>query len=182
MNKYLIILLFAAVIGGCSNINKQGTITYTNTSNANKNLLRKKYKSLYEQWDLIKLEMELNADKEMYKTNSVIEKYDALLSKRKEEKRQLEYLLEEIENELENGDTSTLEKVLDISVGKNVLVKELKNMSFKGVSLFKDNISYSKDTAKNMIGLNEGVNTLYLEVSYALKNSQWKIVRLQEKK
>ena len=182
MNKYLIILLFALFVQGCSNISRQDTITYKNISQANKNLLTKKYKDLYENWNLTELENELSADKEMYKTDSVIEKYEKLLSIRKEQKIQLENLLEEIEQNLESGDTSTLEEALDISVGKNALIMELKNMSFHGINLFKDDFSFSKDTAQNTIGLNEGVNTLYLDVSYALKNSKWKIVRLQEKK
>lgn len=182
MNKCLIILLFALFVQGCSNITRQDTITHQNIPQANKNLLTKKYKNLYEQWNLTELENELNTDKEMYKTNSVIDKYESLLSERKEQKRQLEKLLEEIRQELEGGNTSTLEKSLDISIGKNVLMRELKNMSFQGINLFRGDFSFSKDTAKNTIGLNEGVNTLYLDVSYALKNSKWKIVRLEEKK
>jgi len=182
MNKYLIILLFSLFIGGCSSLEKGGNIGYTGSSQENKSLLTKKYKNLYDLWNLTELEKELASDKEMYNTNSVIKKYENLLTERIAQKEQLDTLLATISNELQNGEIATLKNVLDIPMGKNILKRELKNISFQNINVFSGELTFHKETATNIIGLNEGIDTLYLDVSYALKNSKWKIIRLEEKK
>ena len=182
MEKYLIILLFGLFIGGCSNLKRGSNVGYTTSSQANESILARKYKNLYDLWNLTELEKELASDKERYNTNSVIEMYENLLWERTFQKEQLDNLLATINNELQNGELATLESALDVSRRNNIVRRELQNISFHNINVFSGDPYFHKETATNIIGLNEGVNTLYLDVSYALKNSEWKIVRLEEKK
>ena len=85
------------------------------------NEYEKQYVYLYENWDLENLKKQLNENKVLQGENSLIIKYQKLLTEREKDKIALETLIEKVKIDLQKGDTKSLQKTLDFSL-KNIFL------------------------------------------------------------
>lgn len=76
------------------------------------NEYEKQYVYLYENWDLENLKKQLNENKVLQGENSLIIKYQKLLTEREKDKIALETLIEKVKIDLQKGDTKSLQKTL----------------------------------------------------------------------
>ena len=107
IRKIFIWIVSIFFLTGCSNI-----------SNKNFDSNREKiYRNLYENWQIEKLETELlNED-----NKDLVLKYRGLIIEQQRDKKSLEMLIDEIKQELSNGNTKKLKETLDPSL-KNIFV------------------------------------------------------------
>ena len=101
MKKIFILMILGIFLTSCSNI-------------GNKNFdgnREKIYRNLYENWQIEKLETELLNEG----NKDLVLKYRGLIIEQQRDKESLEILIDEIKQELSNGNTKKLKETLDPS-------------------------------------------------------------------
>ena len=137
IRKIFIWIVSIFFLTGCSNI-----------SNKNFDGNREKiYRNLYENWQIEKLETELLNEG----NKDLVLKYRGLIIEQQRDKKSLEMLINEIKQELSNGNTKKLKETLDPSL-KNIFVgNEIEKVDFSKIKIFINKPKFFKNSANNMI-------------------------------
>lgn len=168
IRKIFIWIVSIFFLTGCSNI-----------SNKNFDGNREKiYRNLYENWQIEKLETELLNEG----NKDLVLKYRGLIIEQQRDKKSLEMLINEIKQELSNGNTKKLKETLDPSL-KNIFVgNEIEKVDFSKIKIFINKPKFFKNSANNMIAFIVEDRTIYFNIYFSLKNSQWKITEFKERR
>ncbi|MCF2639073.1 hypothetical protein I6E31_03680 [Fusobacterium varium] len=168
MRKIFIWIVSIFFLTGCSNI-----------SNKIFNDKREEiYRNLYENWQIEKLEIELSKEE----NQDLVSKYKRLIIEQQRDKKSLEILIDEIKQELANGNTNKLKNTLDPSL-KNIFVgNEIEKVDFSKIKIFINKPKFFKNTANNMIAFIVEDRTIYFNVYFSLKSGEWKITEFKERR
>lgn len=168
IRKIFIWIVSIFFLTGCSNI-----------SNKNFDGNREKiYRNLYENWQIEKLETELLNEG----NKDLVLKYRGLIIEQQRDKKSLEMLINEIKQELSNGNTKKLKETLDPSL-KNIFVgNEIEKVDFSKIKIFINKPKFFKNIANNMIAFIVEDRTIYFNIYFSLKNDQWKITEFKERR
>ena len=168
IRKIFIWIVSIFFLTGCSNI-----------SNKNFDGNREKiYRNLYENWQIEKLETELLNEG----NKDLVLKYRGLIIEQQRDKKSLEMLINEIKQELSNGNTKKLKETLDPSL-KNIFVgNEIEKVDFSKIKIFINKPKFFKNTANNMIAFIVEDRTIYFDVYFSLKSGEWKITKFKERR
>ena len=168
IRKIFIWIISIFFLTGCSNI-----------SNKNFDGNREKiYRNLYENWQIEKLETELLNEG----NKDLVLKYRGLIIEQQRDKKSLEMLINEIKQELSNGNTKKLKETLDPSL-KNIFVgNEIEKVDFSKIKIFINKPKFFKNTANNMIAFIVEDRTIYFDVYFSLKSGEWKITKFKERR
>jgi hypothetical protein len=136
------------------------------------------YRNLYENWQIEKLEIELSKEE----NQDLVSKYKRLIIEQQRDKKSLEILIDEIKQELANGNTNKLKNTLDPSL-KNIFVgNEIEKVDFSKIKIFINKPKFFKNTANNMIAFIVEDRTIYFNVYFSLKSGEWKITEFKERR
>lgn len=136
------------------------------------------YRNLYENWQIEKLEIELSKEE----NQDLVSKYKRLIIEQQRNKKSLEILIDEIKQELANGNTNKLKNTLDPSL-KNIFVgNEIEKVDFSKIKIFINKPKFFKNTANNMIAFIVEDRTIYFNVYFSLKSGEWKITEFKERR
>lgn len=136
------------------------------------------YRNLYENWQIEKLEAELLNEG----NKDLVLKYKRLIIEQQRDKKGLEILIDEIKQELANGDTRKLKDTLDSSL-KNIFVgNEIEKVDFSKIKIFINKPKFFKNSANNMIAFIVEDRTIYFNVYFSLKSGEWKITEFKERR
>lgn len=136
------------------------------------------YRNLYESWQIEKLEIELSKEE----NQDLVSKYKRLIIEQQRDKKSLEILIDEIKQELANGNTNKLKNTLDPSL-KNIFVgNEIEKVDFSKIKIFINKPKFFKNTANNMIAFIVEDRTIYFNVYFSLKSGEWKITEFKERR
>lgn len=136
------------------------------------------YRNLYENWQIEKLEIELSKEE----NQDLVSKYKRLIIEQQRNKKSLEILIDEIKQELANGNTNKLKNTLDPSL-KNIFVgNEIEKVDFSKIKIFINKPKFFKNTANNMIAFIVEDRTIYFDVYFSLKSGEWKITKFKERR
>lgn len=168
IRKIFIWIVSIFFLTGCSNI-----------SNKIFNNKREEiYRNLYENWQIEKLEIELSKEE----NQDLVSKYKRLIIEQQRDKKSLEILIDEIKQELANGNTNKLKNTLDPSL-KNIFVgNEIEKVDFSKIKIFINKPKFFKNTANNMIAFIVEDRTIYFNVYFSLKSGEWKITEFKERR
>lgn len=168
IRKIFIWIVSIFFLTGCSNI-----------SNKNFDGNREKiYRNLYKNWQIEKLETELLNEG----NKDLVLKYRGLIIEQQRDKKSLEMLIDEIKQELSNGNTKKLKETLDPSL-KNIFVgNEIEKVDFSKIKIFINKPKFFKNSANNMIAFIVEDRTIYFNIYFSLKNGQWKITEFKERR
>lgn len=168
IRKIFIWIVSIFFLTGCSNI-----------SNKNFDGNREKiYRNLYENWQIEKLETELLNEG----NKDLVLKYRGLIIEQQRDKKSLEMLINEIKQELSNGNTKKLKETLDPSL-KNIFVgNEIEKVDFSKIKIFINKPKFFKNSANNMIAFIVEDRTIYFDVYFSLKSGEWKITKFKERR
>ena len=168
IRKIFIWIVSIFFLTGCSNI-----------SNKNFNNKREEiYRNLYENWQIEKLETELSKGD----NQDLVLKYRGLIIEQQRDKKSLEMLINEIKQELSNGNTSKLKNTLDSSL-KNIFVgNEIEKVDFSKIKIFINKPKFFKNSANNVIAFIVEDRTIYFDVYFSLKSGEWKITKFKERR
>lgn len=98
------------------------------------------------------------------------------------DKRSLLVLIESIKDELKDGEFDILDSTLASGMKNSMLKKELATVDFSQINIMTSKPVFNKNTARNVVALVFGSNTLYFNVEYLLKNGEWKILNFKERR
>lgn len=136
------------------------------------------YRNLYENWQIEKLEIELSKEE----NQDLVSKYKRLIIEQQRDKKSLEILIDEIKQELANGNTNKLKNTLDPSL-KNIFVgNEIEKVDFSKIKIFINKPKFFKNTANNMIAFIVEDRTIYFNIYFSLKSGEWKITEFKERR
>lgn len=168
IRKIFIWIVSIFFLTGCSNI-----------SNKNFDGNREKiYRNLYENWQIEKLETELLNEG----NKDLVLKYRGLIIEQQRDKKSLEMLINEIKQELSNGNTKKLKETLDPSL-KNIFVgNEIEKVDFSKIKIFINKPKFFKNSANNVIAFIVEDRTIYFDVYFSLKSGEWKITKFKERR
>ena len=168
IRKIFIWIVSIFFLTGCSNI-----------SNKNFDGNREKiYRNLYENWQIEKLETELLNEG----NKDLVLKYRGLIIEQQRDKKSLEMLINEIKQELSNGNTKKLKETLDPSL-KNIFVgNEIEKVDFSKIKIFINKPKFFKNSANNVIAFIIEDRTIYFDVYFSLKSGEWKITKFKERR
>lgn len=136
------------------------------------------YRNLYENWQIEKLEIELSKEE----NQDLVSKYKRLIIEQQRNKKSLEILIDEIKQELANGNTNKLKNTLDPSL-KNIFVgNEIEKVDFSKIKIFINKPKFFKNSANNVIAFIVEDRTIYFNVYFSLKSGEWKITEFKERR
>ena len=172
MRKIFIWIISIFFLTGCSNlINKKVENEY-----------EKQYVYLYENWELENLKKQLNENKMTQGENSLIIKYQKLLTEREKDKIALETLIEKIKIDLQKGDTESLQKTLNFSLKNVFLGNEIEKIDFSQMNICVTKPKFYKKNARNITAFNFEERTIYFDVKFLLEKGEWKITEFKERR
>ncbi|AVQ30115.1 hypothetical protein I6E43_01075 [Fusobacterium varium] len=172
MRKIFIWIISVFFLTGCSNL----------ISKKVENEYEKQYVYLYENWDLENLKKQLNENKVLQGENSLIIKYQKLLTEREKDKIALETLIEKVKIDLQKGDTKSLQKTLDFSLKNIFLGNEIEKVNFSQMNIYVTKPKFYKKTASNITAFNFEDRTIYFDVKFLLEKGEWKIIEFKERR
>lgn len=168
MKNKVIILLTLLLFVSCSQLQKNETGA------------EKKYEILLNEWKLSELEESLERDVSFNIDNKIIEKYKILLQEKKENKKELIVMIEEIRNKLQLNDIEGIKQYFgDTFINKKIL-SELNNIDFSQIKIVYTQPIFYKNSAKNKVAFIFIDEVRYFQFTYKLSNKKWKIVKIED--
>lgn len=171
MRKIFIWIISIFFLTGCSNI--------ISRNNVDRN--EEIYRNLYENWQLeeLKSQLELNSKSG---ENPVILKYRKLVVEREKDKEKLEALIEEVKNELAEGNSKTLRDSLNFSLRNMLAEKEIEKIDFSRIGVLTGRLNFFKNSASNIVAFTMEDRTIYFDVKFSLEKGDWKITEFKERR
>lgn len=164
MKNKIIILLTMFIFISCSNLK--------NTGNTRNNEINKEYEILLNNWELEKLAVRLDSDRE--KIN--IEKYEILLQEKIVARDELFALIDTLKsNKFENIDMYFVDNFKNRKI-----VQELKKIDFSQMKIMTAKPKFYKDSATNTVALILRDEVYYFSVAYKWSNKEWKIMEIRD--
>ena len=163
--KKLLFLVVLLVFMGCSS-------TQINKNQKKDIAICKQY---YDNWELDKLNIKIHE----IKTYDIKLATDLAksLEERKNQKKELEILLQNMKQSIKLGHINEIEKNFQDTIANRELMKYLKENNSLAFDIIIGKIKFYKETAKNMIGLVYLDQVIYLSVDYKLLKNNWRIKR-----